>query len=238
MIVDITKCAYQRGYLPKIGIAAFHPFFPTSSAAFRREALLKTGAFDLRCQTGEDVDLSIRLVKAGYELWYEPAARIRHFGRHTLGHMCQQWFGYGRGHAYLYKKHLGRPRLQFYRYDLSQRRSEHLGIRCVLDLPLPVCGMIFLSSFHLFHLALLVALMAGLLGGTTVAAAACLVAVLAAGWYVSRRFDWRRPLRSLVMSGLRYLADCAYTLGGLAGGLREGVLYLEATRSWKRPVSH
>ncbi len=45
----------------------------------RREALDKTGAFDAAywCYV-EDVDLGIRLTRAGYDLWYVPSARMVH----------------------------------------------------------------------------------------------------------------------------------------------------------------
>jgi GT2 family glycosyltransferase len=84
MIIDITKSGYQKGYLPKNGAGAFHPFFATANAAFRKEAFIKIGGFDINCDTGEDIDLSIRVAKAGFELWFEPSAKITHFHRYTL----------------------------------------------------------------------------------------------------------------------------------------------------------
>jgi hypothetical protein len=60
------------------------------------------------------------------------------------------------------------------------------------------------------------------------------VAVAAALYYFGIRFDWKTPGKSLLFSAIRYIADSAYVLGGLLGGLSEGMLYLEATRSRKR----
>ena len=215
-------------------MGVFHPFFPTSNAAFRRDVLLQTGGFDPHCATGEDIDLSIRIAKAGYELWFEPTAKVKHFDRSTLKGLLHQWFHYGYGHAYLFKKHSAKRRLQFYRYDLSPRNDNPYGIACVLDLPSPVYGMIFLSSYHGMHLALGIALVAFWSAFFTVGVLASFISVLFASWYFGSRFDPTQPSMSLLIAGLRYLADGAYVLGGLLGGIKEGVIYLEATRSRKR----
>jgi hypothetical protein len=235
VIIDITKSGYRKGYLPREGVGVFHPFFATANAAFRRDALLEVGGFDPRCATGEDIDLSIRIAASGRELWFEPSARVTHHHRSTLRGLLRQWFGYGLGHAYLFRKHSPRRRLELYRYDLSAANPSPFGIRRVASLPSPVHGMVFLSSYHGMHAG--AALAAGaFLGGWTAAgwlltagAAAC------AAWYFGIRFDPRRPARSVALSGIRWIADAAYVLGGLLGGLREGVLYLEATRTRRRP---
>jgi cellulose synthase/poly-beta-1,6-N-acetylglucosamine synthase-like glycosyltransferase len=234
VIIDITKSGYQKGYLPKEGVGVFHPFFATANAAFRKEALLKTGGFDPKCSTGEDIDLSIRVAKAGYELWFEPSARVTHFHRYTLGGLLKQWFNYGYGHAYLFKKHMRKRRLQFYRYDLSPSNKNPFGIARVLDIPFPVYGMVFLNSYHLMHLFLLTALIAFLFSFLKLGVVALLTSIFSATWYFWVRFDSKKPFKSILFSGIRYLADGAYVLGGLLGGIKEGVIYLEATRSRKR----
>jgi cellulose synthase/poly-beta-1,6-N-acetylglucosamine synthase-like glycosyltransferase len=230
MIIDITKSGYQKGYLPKKGVGVFHPFFATANAAFRKEALLKTNGFDPQCKTGEDIDLSIRIGGAGYELWFEPSAKITHFHRYTLKALLKQWFGYGYGHAYLFKKHIKKRRLQFYRYDLS-KNDNPFGISCVLDIPFAVPGMIFLSSYHLMHLCLLIAIIAFLFSFPKLGAVILLISIFSAVWYFGMRFDSKRPFKSFLFSGIRYLADGAYVLGGFLGGIKDGLIYLEATRS-------
>jgi cellulose synthase/poly-beta-1,6-N-acetylglucosamine synthase-like glycosyltransferase len=211
MIIDITRCNYAPGYLPKATQGFFNPFFATANVAFRREALRETGGFDPNCQTGEDVDISIRVSRAGWELWYEPEAVVNHQDPHTFRQLLRQWFGYGLGHAYVYKKHLGRPRLQAYwPGDSKSADSRPYGARCVLDLPFPI----------------------GLIAHSTVFAIVASAVALAAGLnYASIRFDLRRPLYSLAMLGLRYAGDTAFVTGALLGGLRERALFLEATRT-------
>jgi hypothetical protein len=235
VIIDITKSGYRKGYLPREGVGVFHPFFATANAAFRRDALLEAGGFDPRCATGEDIDLSIRIAAAGRELWFEPSARVTHHHRSTLRGLLRQWFGYGLGHAYLFRKHSPRRRLELYRYDLSERNPSPFGIRRVASLPFPVHGMVFLSSYHGMHAGAGAAAAAFVAGWTAAGWIAAAAAAACAAWYFGIRFDPRRPVRSVALSGIRWLADAAYVLGGLLGGLREGVLYVEATRTRRRP---
>jgi cellulose synthase/poly-beta-1,6-N-acetylglucosamine synthase-like glycosyltransferase len=234
MIIDITKSGYQKGYLPKKGVGMFHPFFATANAAFRKEALKKAGKFDIHCKTGEDIDMSIRIAKKGYELWFAPSAKIVHHHRYTFKGLLKQWFGYGFGHAYLFKKHSPRRRLQFYRYDLSKRNSNIFGISRVLDISFPVYGMIFLSSYHFMHFFFLIGITALFFSMLKLVIVAMIGFIASACWYFGIRFDPKKPFKSILFSAIRYLADGAYVLGGFIGGIREGVIYLEATRTRKR----
>jgi GT2 family glycosyltransferase len=57
-----------------------------SSAFYRREALLRVGAFPAHFGAYfEDVDLSFRLRRAGYRIVYEPASRLWHRGNASHG---------------------------------------------------------------------------------------------------------------------------------------------------------
>jgi N-acetylglucosaminyl-diphospho-decaprenol L-rhamnosyltransferase len=53
---------------------------------FRREAWLRVGGFDENFWPVwfEDVDFCARLKRAGYRIWYEPAARAMHAGGHSV----------------------------------------------------------------------------------------------------------------------------------------------------------
>jgi hypothetical protein len=91
--------------------------------------------------------------------------------------------------------------------------------------------MIFLSSYHALHLSLLVLLIAALAGAKVIALIAAAVALVAGLNYATIRFEWRHPLRSIGMFALRYAADTAFVIGSLLGGIPEGVLFLQATRT-------
>ncbi|MFN0151720.1 MAG: glycosyltransferase family 2 protein [bacterium] len=264
MIIDITKSGYQQGYLPKGGVGVFHAFFPTANCAVRREAIARASgeagiasaapsearardaahadrashapAFDTHCATGEDIDLSIRVARAGYELWFEPTAKVVHHHRHTMRGLLRQWFAYGLGHAYLYKKHSPRRRFEIFRYDLSPANTSPFGIRRIAALPSPARAMVFVTSFHVMHAAAAAAIVARVANAPAaiVWTLAALTAATAA-WYFGIRFEGRQPLRSIAFSAIRYIADASYVIGGLIGGIREGMIYVEATRTRRRP---
>ncbi len=101
----------------------------------------------------------------------------------------------------------------------------------MLDLPFPFYGVVFLSGYHLFHAALVALLIGAFAHSTGACIAAGLIALAAGVNYATIRFDWRRPLHSLAMLGLRYSADTAFVAGALLGGLRERALFLQATRT-------
>ncbi len=231
MIIDITRCSQAPGYLPAATAGFFNPFVACANMAVRRRVLETTGGFDPKCQTGEDVDLSIRISRAGFELWYEPAAVVDHRDPHTFKRMLRQWFGYGFGHPYLYKKHVGRPRLQFYLPGDVSENARPYGARCLADMPFPVYGVVFLSAYHLFHFSLVILLIGIAARWTVLSVVAGGVALLSGLSYATIRFSWRQPLRSMGMFWLRYCCDTAFVWGALLGGLRHRSLFLEATRT-------
>jgi hypothetical protein len=75
---------------------------------------------------------------------------------------------------------------------------------------------------------LAIAAVAGSAVWCCVAGALALVAGLN---YATIRFSWRQPLRAIAMLGMRYSCDTAFVWGALLGGLRQGALFLEATRT-------
>jgi len=133
----------------------------------------------------------------------------------------------------LFKKHISKRRLQFYRYDLSRKSENPFDIACILDIPYPIYGMVFLTSYHFMNLGLLTAVLSFSFSSDKFGTVALFIAMAFATRYFGIRFDSKKPFRSLLLSGLRYLADGAYVLGGLLGGIKEGVIYLGATRSRK-----
>lgn len=75
--------AGKRGHREPLSDAYLHPcrvFGASGSSAFyRRDALLRVGGFPESFGAYfEDVDLSFRLNRAGYEIRYEPASRVYH----------------------------------------------------------------------------------------------------------------------------------------------------------------
>lgn len=82
---------------------------PGCNLAIRREAFDKIRGFrEQYVQAGDDVDLCWRLINAGWELAFAPAAFVWHRRRTSfLRYLKQQW-GYGRAEALLYVDHSDR----------------------------------------------------------------------------------------------------------------------------------
>ncbi len=94
---------------------ALHPYaagaFGTgANFAVRAELLRQIGGFDeclgagTSCQGGEDFDIFVRFILAGYALAYEPAALVWHEHRSGEEDLHRQMYGYGKSlSAYLFK---------------------------------------------------------------------------------------------------------------------------------------
>jgi glycosyltransferase involved in cell wall biosynthesis len=101
----------HRGPLGK----ALHPYaagaFGTgANFAVRTELVRALGAFDeclgagSRCDGGEDLDIFVRFIRAGYAISYEPSALVWHEHRASAEELSRQMYSYGKSlSAYLFK---------------------------------------------------------------------------------------------------------------------------------------
>lgn len=81
---------------------------PTLNVVYRRSALKDIGGFDpAYTRLGEDLDVSRRLLRAGYELWSEPGMVVEHALRPTLREWLRNMYRYGRGRTFYLKRHPG-----------------------------------------------------------------------------------------------------------------------------------
>lgn len=118
------------------------PFFATANAAVSRKAALAIGNHFWDEITAEDVDFSLRIAKAGYKLYFQPSAVVKHMHRATLKEFCRQVRGYGFGHPLAIKTHAKRV-LEF--------RLQLLGEHSIV-IPFPFQTMIYWGDFHFMHL--------------------------------------------------------------------------------------
>lgn len=83
-----------QGYVDTVYLGAFH-----------KEDLLAVGLFDTNCQTNEDAELNIRLLKAGKKIYLDSNIEVCYLPRDSFGKLAKQYFRYGMGRAYTTIKH-------------------------------------------------------------------------------------------------------------------------------------
>jgi mycofactocin glycosyltransferase len=83
------------------------PYAQTANCAIRRAVLLEAGGFAEDVRAGEDADLCLRLVAAGWELQRRPAAVVRHRARATFKGSMRQLARHGSGAAWCNHRHPG-----------------------------------------------------------------------------------------------------------------------------------
>lgn len=79
--------------------AGYRPFLPSLNLSVRRDVVERVGGMDesFPGAAGEDVDWTIRMRRAGYRLFFEPAARVRHAPpRVTWRDVARHWRASGR----------------------------------------------------------------------------------------------------------------------------------------------
>src|SRR5207237_2831652 len=81
------------------------PCSPLSSgAAYRRSVFEKVGSFDPAFDACEDVELNLRVERAGLSTWTSPALAVEYAPRRTLRGLFRQMQRYGLGRARLHRR--------------------------------------------------------------------------------------------------------------------------------------
>lgn len=108
-----VQCAIARGYNSPFGLGggAYHgdgEAGPAESAylgIFRREAIEAVGGYDSSILRGEDWELNLRLRRAGFLVWFEPALGVTYWPRASFGDLAKQFFATGNWRAVLVRKY-------------------------------------------------------------------------------------------------------------------------------------
>ncbi len=81
--------------------------FGSYNFAIRRDVFEKTGGFDVsyRTASGEDNDLSYRVLKAGYKIRFNPEALVSHYHTERLWRYLREQFRHAYWRMKLYKEH-------------------------------------------------------------------------------------------------------------------------------------
>ncbi len=104
------------------------PYLPSLNLSIRRSLFLDLGGFDEHFvgASGEDADLSFRIRKRGYRLFFEPSASVEHRHRRlTSGDVWRHLSSFGRSYATIYPRY---PELtgRYRRTDLACGRPDIL----------------------------------------------------------------------------------------------------------------
>lgn len=122
---------------------------PGVNVSYKWEAVEKAGLQDESLFRGEDVDYNWRIKQLGYEILFDPAIKVYHHHRPTVGGFLNQHYMYGRAYYLvrrkwpemycIYPHRLRRPKdmlkglnfiaSPFYQPFLSSRRIPEMAIR-------------------------------------------------------------------------------------------------------------
>ena len=79
-------------------------FVVTANASYPKQVFKEVGGFDPLLSHHTDVDIGMRIKRAGYLLKYVPKAIVYHKHRSSVITLLKQQYHYGAGHVFLHKK--------------------------------------------------------------------------------------------------------------------------------------
>lgn len=231
MIIQILSNLFEEGYLKGEEYNLLCPFFSGDNVAFRRQALSQVGSYDKNCYSGEDQDMCLRVAGAGWDLYFEPKAIVRHKNEMSLRAFIRKWFNYGFHHPYIFKKH-GAKGLKI--YQTSKRSEKGALYKCLFDKGFRFDILIFLTPFLIMHIILALAILFAIIGLYIPAIIGGLITLAVAVSYFRSDIGGKNILRTPAFVFLRYAANVALLLGGFLGGVKLGMLYVSATLDYRR----
>jgi GT2 family glycosyltransferase len=106
--------------------------WPGVNMSYKRAAVERARPHDESFSRGEEVDYNWRVKQLGYQIYYDPAPRVRHHHRATLRGLWYQFFMYGRGYYLVRRKW---PQMHcIYPHSLSSPRALFKLLNFVLTL--------------------------------------------------------------------------------------------------------
>ena len=78
---------------------------PTCNLCLKREIFGRIGLFDESFVKGQDLELSYRIRKAGYRLFYSPCIRVVHYRKQTFRSFARQIYKWAKAKVAIVKKH-------------------------------------------------------------------------------------------------------------------------------------
>ncbi|WP_396655079.1 glycosyltransferase family 2 protein [Microbacterium sp.] len=114
--------AVARAYNSPIGLggASYHAGGeegPAESAylgVMRRAVVEEVGGFDETIRRGEDWELNLRIRRAGYRVWFDPALAVTYWPRESWTRLARQFFATGTWRGELVRRYGRRNALRFF----------------------------------------------------------------------------------------------------------------------------
>ena len=114
--------AVARAYNSPIGLggASYHGGAQegTAESAYlgvvRRAVLDEVGGFDETIRRGEDWELNLRIRRAGYRVWFDPALAVTYWPRESWSRLARQFFATGTWRGELVRRYGRRNALRFF----------------------------------------------------------------------------------------------------------------------------
>ena len=230
MIIQILSNLLQEGYLRSGDYTLLSPFFAGANVAFRRNTLDQVGSYDVKCFSGEDQDICLRIARAGWDLYFQPRALVKHKNKMTLRAFVRRWFTYGLHHPYIFKKH-DTSGMRIY---LTGKRGKGQSIyHSLLKTRFAFNVHIFLTSFLIMNLLLLLAILLAIFNINIAAIIMGVFALAIAFYYFRGDINRRNITQTVVFIFLRYAANVALLAGGFLGGIKSGMFYVSATLDYR-----
>jgi cellulose synthase/poly-beta-1,6-N-acetylglucosamine synthase-like glycosyltransferase len=226
MIIQILSNLFEEGYVSRENYTSLSPFFAGANVAFRKKALDQVGTYDVNCFSGEDQDMCLRIANAGWDLYFEPGAKVRHKNVMSLRALLRKWYNHGFQHPYLFRKFNSG---KFNIYRTSRKGNDASLYKTVVDFKWPFGVHIFITPFVTMHVLLALAVIFAIAGLAIPALVALCLLVIRALFYFKGDLDIRNISRSIAFIFLRYTINLALIAGGFLGGLRSKMLYIGAT---------
>jgi GT2 family glycosyltransferase len=226
MIIQTFANLLDEGYLPHETYTALSPFFAGANVAYRKEVLKQVGQYDINCFSGEDQDMCLRIASEGWDLYFEPKAKVNHKNKMSLRALLRKWYDHGFHHAYIFKKY-NSGRFSIYR---TSRKSNNSSLyKTIIDFKCPFDIHFFITPFLTMHILLALVLIFAAVSLNILALVELFLLIIRAFFYFKNDLSIRNILQGISFVFLRYTINLALIIGGFLGGLKSRMLYIGTT---------
>lgn len=228
MLIRIGSHILEQGY-QKIKDPRFvSPFFPGMNVAFRKSAITEVGKYNEELITGEDRDISLRLLDSNWKVFFEPKAEIVHKSRETAIGVIKQWYGYSKFQAKLAKLHGCHGLIVMFSYD-DKHGAYQSKVLCWIR-KFPFDSVIYLSPFlfaHLFLASYFISLLTNL--SALVQLSFQFLTIFSFAYYFKSDLTWKTLKDKITIGIFRYALNMVIILESFIGGLKCKTFFISDT---------